>query len=240
MATHARAKTSLLFALLLVATPALGADVPVNYTVGQAALKSAVSGTTLTFALYSDAACTVPNGAPQDVVIDNVAIVASLRRLTPKGGTRPPKTAELRTVLTGVTPTTASYLTVTGTGITAVGNVCQVQVSGVSGPTGATGATGETGATGAPGTFASTTCTWRWSDETYLTSWYTDVLASCLSGETAISGGYAHGGWNTTNSCIPIESARVGTTGWLVTWGAATPTVCATHSTTTGVLCCAP
>ncbi len=64
---------------------------------------------------------------------ENVTVISKLKRFNPSGATKPPKTDELRTTLTGVTPTSPLYLKVTGTGITSVGGDCQAQASGVPG-----------------------------------------------------------------------------------------------------------
>ncbi len=113
-------------ALILFPMAVRAADVPVSYTVDDRALGAAISGTVLTFQLYSDAACTQLTHM-ETPTIDAVTIVSRLKRFTPHGGTKPPKTAELRTTLTGVSPSAATYLKVTGTGVTPVGGTCQVQ-----------------------------------------------------------------------------------------------------------------
>ncbi|MFN8545498.1 MAG: hypothetical protein U0807_14985 [Candidatus Binatia bacterium] len=105
------------------------ADVQVSYTVDETALKTAVAGTTLTFQLYSDSACTMAAGAAVDVAIENVGLVERLKRFSPKGAAKPPKTDRLTTVLAGVTAPGTAFLTVTGTGIAPVGSGCQLQFS---------------------------------------------------------------------------------------------------------------
>ena len=127
----------LLLCLLLVpAVPVWAVDVPVSYTVDDKALKAAVSGTPLTFTLYSDSACTT-SVHTQVVNSENVRVISKLKRFNPTGAAKPPKTDELATTLTGVVPASAPlYLQVTGTGITPVGGACQVQASGMPGGVG--------------------------------------------------------------------------------------------------------
>src|SRR5437773_1661200 len=77
------------------------ADVQVSYTVEEKALKSAVTGTSLTFTVYSDSGCTMQLANPVAVPIDDVALIERLRRFKPKHGTKPPTTDRLTHVLTG-------------------------------------------------------------------------------------------------------------------------------------------
>lgn len=119
----------LLLASLVLAPVAAGAvDVPVTYTVDSTALKTTVSGTNLTFKLFTDAACTA-TAHTEVVTVDNVTLLSVLKRAKPKNGVKPPKTTEIRATLTGVAPAAPLYLTVTGTGITAVSTACQVQAA---------------------------------------------------------------------------------------------------------------
>jgi len=125
-------------ALLLgiLAASARAADVPVIYTVDGTALKAAVAGTSLTFRLYTDAACTTLVHT-QAVNVENVTVISKLKPVKPSGATaKPPKTDDLRTTLTSVTPASPLYLKVTGTGITPVGGACQVQAAGGLGAAG--------------------------------------------------------------------------------------------------------
>jgi hypothetical protein len=126
----------LLSVVVLALAPALAsaADVPVVYTVDSTALKLAISGTNLTFQLYTDAACT-SLAHTQVLTVDNTNMLSVLKRSKPKNGVKPPKTTDIRATLTGVAPAAPLYLTVTGTGITAVGGACQVQASTATGPT---------------------------------------------------------------------------------------------------------
>lgn len=107
-------------------------NVQVNYTVDDKALKDAISGTPLTFDLWSDPNCTAAVTSVQ-VTIDNVDLIERIKRFKPKHGTTPPKTDRMTEVLTGVTPPQAPYLTVTGTGITPVGGACQAQYGSLAG-----------------------------------------------------------------------------------------------------------
>lgn len=110
-------------------------DLPVVYNVQDKPLKLAVTGTVLTFELFSDSACTVPFFT-QAIAIDDVDVISKLKRFAPKGGVKPPRTDTIQAVLTGVPAMEGPYLEVTGVGITAAGGSCQLQTSGLEGPSG--------------------------------------------------------------------------------------------------------
>lgn len=112
--------------VLLIADIAGAASLQVSYTVEDKALKGAVSGTALTFALYADPACTVAVDA-ENVVVDDVDLIERVKRFTPKGGTKGPAAARMVEVLSGVTTAPTVYLAVTGTGVTPIGGACQLQ-----------------------------------------------------------------------------------------------------------------
>lgn len=57
---------------------------PVTYTVDDTALKAAISGTPLTFSLYTDAACTALVHT-QVVNSENVTVISKLKRFKPSG-----------------------------------------------------------------------------------------------------------------------------------------------------------
>jgi hypothetical protein len=124
-----RARRLLLLASLVLAPiTARAADVPVTYTVDSTGLKLAISGTNLTFQLYTDGGCT-SLAHTQVLTVDNVSMLSVLKRSKPKNGVKPPKTTDIRATLTGVGPAAPLYLKVTGTGITPVGGACQVQAA---------------------------------------------------------------------------------------------------------------
>src|SRR5580765_8016705 len=102
--------------LAVFLSPARAADVPVTYTVDGTALKAAISGTPLTFTLYTDSACTTLVHT-QVINAEDVTVIAKLKRVKPTGATKPPKTDDLRTTLTSVTSSAPLYLKVAGTGI---------------------------------------------------------------------------------------------------------------------------
>ncbi len=107
---------------------ASAADIPVSYLVDGRALKDAVAGTTFTFGLYSDSSCTTLLDSQLNLVED--LAVLGLKRFKPSGATTPPpKTAEIRNTITGVTASGHFYLKVTGTGVTPVGGACQAQAA---------------------------------------------------------------------------------------------------------------
>lgn len=122
-------RARLAFAALLAVAPtarASAADMQVHYTVDYKALKAAVSGTVLTFAVYSDSGCTtLVDGSTR--AIDDVDLIERVKRFTPKGGVKPPATARLVEVLDGLSSPLTVYLQVTGTGIVPVGGACQLQ-----------------------------------------------------------------------------------------------------------------
>lgn len=112
----------------VVCSMAGAADLPVRYAVQETPLKTGTpAGTSITFSLYSDAACTklVHEAA---VLIEDVTLISRVKLLTPKGAVRPPATDEIQTTLPGVAAAGALYLTVTGTGVVPAGATCQPQV----------------------------------------------------------------------------------------------------------------
>ena len=123
-----------LLALVLAPIAARATDIPVSYTVNAVALKAAVAGTNVTFNLYADSTCTGPIVHTETVVIEGVDIISRLPRFKPKHAPKPPKTAELRHTLTGVTHGGNLFLTVTGTGVTPVNGACQAQAAQVALP----------------------------------------------------------------------------------------------------------
>src|SRR5690349_6055594 len=100
----------LLASLVLAPVAARAGDVPVTYTVDTTALKAAVSGTNLTFKLFTDAACTT-TAHTEVVTVDNVTLLSVLKRSKPTGGAKPPKTTDIRATLTGVASAAPLYLT---------------------------------------------------------------------------------------------------------------------------------
>lgn len=125
-------RTSLLAIPLFLSSLASAADLPVTYNVQDKPLKTAVAGTQLTFALYSDAACS-SQVFTTNVNIENVSVASKLKLFVAKGtAVKPPATDQLQTTLTGVTPSQVMYLKVTGTGVTPAGVACQVQATSVT------------------------------------------------------------------------------------------------------------
>lgn len=126
-----------LLAALAVLAPlaASAADLPVRYAVDEKQLKNAVTGTNLTFELYSDAACTtLVDGTV--VTIDNVGVRERVKQFKPKSGAAQAKIVELHQTMLGVTATGNLYLKVTGTGVVPVGGACQAQAAAVAGGAG--------------------------------------------------------------------------------------------------------
>ena len=121
-------KTAAVLFALTLPLAARASDIPTAYTVDDKVLKAAVAGTNLTFTLYRDAACT-QQVHQQVVPIETVTLVSRLKNFVAKGAPKGPKTTELRQTLAGVDASGNLYLKVTGTGVTAVGGACQVQVA---------------------------------------------------------------------------------------------------------------
>jgi hypothetical protein len=117
--------------VVLLILPALvgGADLPVTYTVEAKPLNAAIAGTNLTFELYTDSACNGPIAHTATIPIENLDLIARIKRFTPKNAPKKPEAAELRTTVTGVAPAGGFYLKVTGTGITPVGTACQAEAA---------------------------------------------------------------------------------------------------------------
>jgi hypothetical protein len=80
-------------------------------------LLDAVAGTPLTFQLFTDASCTTPV-ATQVVNVESVSLVEQIKPLKVSGAPAAPKPAEVRHVMTGVTP---------------VGGACQLQLATIGG-----------------------------------------------------------------------------------------------------------
>lgn len=119
---------------LLAPLAAQAADLPVRYTVDEKQLKNAISGTNLTFQLYSDATCTTVVDTSV-VTIDAVTIRERIKQFKPKNGAAQLKVVELhRTFTTAATGNL--YLKVTGTGVVAVGGACQPQAAAIAGGAG--------------------------------------------------------------------------------------------------------
>ena len=112
-------------AVVLVPLIAWASDLRVAYNVQDASFKSVATGTNLTFQLYSDTACTSAVGAPAVVQVDNLDLFERMKLGRPAGGAKPTKTDRLTGVTVGPSQL---YLKVTGTGVTASGPACQLQL----------------------------------------------------------------------------------------------------------------
>ena len=123
----------LVVSMLMAAIVARASDLPVSYAVQLKPLRaSAVAGTPLTFTLFSDADCT--HQVHQSIVsIENVALIARLKLMIPRGASSVPSPSILLTTLTNVTAPGNVYLTVTGAGVVASGAPCQAQAAQASG-----------------------------------------------------------------------------------------------------------
>src|SRR3989442_11725366 len=79
-------RRTLLAALLALPCLATAADLPVLYTVQEKPLKTmAIAGTSLTFELFRDTACTIAAVYTTSIPVENVTIIRRLKQLTPKG-----------------------------------------------------------------------------------------------------------------------------------------------------------
>lgn len=132
-------KPFLFAAMLALMTPAAASalDLPVTYDVDSTALKAAIAGTSLTFSVHTDSACATPAVFSQAIDVEDVDSIEVLKRFTPKGATKAPKTARMTQVLASVPAQFSYYVAVSGTGIAPVGGACQPQfatpASGVAG-----------------------------------------------------------------------------------------------------------
>src|SRR5262245_54578735 len=147
-------------ALALCAGSAVhAAEVRVEYAIDRKVWKKAARpGQELSFATFSDDACTNALDVATRTADDPTVFVDELKRLAPKGAAKPPKTAVLSTVLDLDAGAPPLYLTVRGTPIAAIGGACQAQVgapatgpAGAQGPFGPEGNEGPQGPQGAPG-----------------------------------------------------------------------------------------
>lgn len=127
-------KRSLLAALLTLPCLGRAADLPVRYAVQEKPLKAAIAGTSLTFELFRDPACTTTAVHSTSVLIENVTFITKIKQFTPKGDTKLPSTDELAVTLSGVSAGGNLYLKVTGTGVVPVGGACQAQAAQVIAP----------------------------------------------------------------------------------------------------------
>lgn len=114
--------------VLLSQSAASAGDLRVVYNVQDKPLKQVLAGSSLTFNLYSDSACTSLYFS-QAILIDQVDVISKLKRFVPKGAVKPPKTDEIHTVLTGVPTVENAYLRVSATGVVPAGDECQFQAS---------------------------------------------------------------------------------------------------------------
>ncbi len=129
-----RPTLALAVALALTPLAARAADLPVSYTLAEKPFKAAVTGTSLSFALFSDAAC-VSQVYISAVLVENVALITKIKQFTPKNDTKLPNTLQLQNTLAGVAAHGNLYLKVTGAGVTPVAGACQAQAAMVPVPT---------------------------------------------------------------------------------------------------------
>jgi hypothetical protein len=146
---------ALIALLALTTAPAAADPVPLAYAVDYKTLKQNVRvAEQLTFALFSDAACTTPI-APAFVrnAGDATIVFEKVTRISLAGPqAKPAGIALLRTTADLADPPPARvYLEVSGYPIHAAGEECQVQSVAVPGPFGPVGATGGTGPQGHAG-----------------------------------------------------------------------------------------
>jgi hypothetical protein len=104
----------------------------VRYNVDEKQLKAAVTGTNLTFELYSDATCTTLVDSAV-VTIDNVGVRERVKQFKPKSGAAQAKIVELHQTMLGVSATGNLFLKVTGTGVVPIGGACQAQAAAIAG-----------------------------------------------------------------------------------------------------------
>jgi hypothetical protein len=113
----------------------------------------------LVFELFEDSDCSVSIHAETIPVSDTFTEYSVIKASQPRGGANVADWVMISALLDSPDLTETPYLRVTGTGIIAKGEVCQLQASlplNITGPTGPAGATGATGATGADGSTGAT------------------------------------------------------------------------------------
>ena len=111
--------------------------------------RSARADASLSFELFSDAACTqTVHGASVAAGDDSISVQA-VKTFATKQAPKPPQTLGLRALLDAPPLAAPLYATVTGTGVTPVAPACQPQLAAASAATGVTGSTGAAGAAGA-------------------------------------------------------------------------------------------
>lgn len=210
-------------------------EILVSYLVDAKLFKSAVAGTSLTFATYSDAACTslvdtvsVPS---ESLTLSASSTTTSSIEIQKNGAVKEgPKAAKVAR-LTYAMNTLASapmYLKVTGTGINPIGGACQVQTSGSSGVTGATGPagptgntgptgpTGATGATGSGGVAGATGATGPTgpTNNTLIKTTAEPSGANCANGGTKIQAGLDNGEGGGVANNATLEAGEVDSTAY--------------------------
>jgi hypothetical protein len=122
--------------LALMSVPASGVA-PVEYRVDAKAFKAARAESELTFSAFSDAGCTTLVDATPLLANDSALVFERPKTVAAKGA-KPPKLIVIRTNL-ATAAAGPFYLTVTGDGITPVGDACQPQAGGAQGPPGEPG-----------------------------------------------------------------------------------------------------
>jgi hypothetical protein len=148
---------SMLRALAVVAALGLGAaasaePIQVEYFVAQKPFKKGVSHTSvLDFRLYEDADCTVEIGSYPIFAGDSYAHFFVDKKQKLRGAPRKPKAVRIRAVIDAPTTLSAPYLRVTGPGIQALEEECQLQSGDPIAAVGPTGAQGEMGPAGPQG-----------------------------------------------------------------------------------------
>jgi hypothetical protein len=148
---------SMLRALAVAAALGLGAaasaePIQVEYFVAQKPFKKGVSHTSvLDFRLYEDADCTVEIGSYPIFAGDSYAHFFVDKKQKLRGAPRKPKAVRIRAVIDAPTTLSAPYLRVTGPGIEALDEECQLQSGDPIAAVGPTGAQGEAGPAGPQG-----------------------------------------------------------------------------------------
>lgn len=115
-------------ALVVLATPATAAKLPVDYAVDFKAYKKVEAGDSLDFEVYSDETCTTLVHAETLSAGDpGLRQAKVLSQKVKSQSPKPPLEMRLRTTLDLVEPLASAFLRVTGANVVPIGDPCQVQ-----------------------------------------------------------------------------------------------------------------
>ncbi len=135
-------RVSLVLATVTFAMTGHAIDLPVTYLADfKEFRRNAIAGDSLSFDLYTDDACTgvVAHAELKFVGGSGLTVEKTLPQKAKGQKPSPTKGVRLHTTLSPAAVAEQLYLKVTGTGVVALGDECQVQVAGIPGPEGPKG-----------------------------------------------------------------------------------------------------